>query len=277
MSGRIRAESEGGGPGGGPPPIEEPVSPPPQNDNPPAAPPPSDPPEPEPEEAAREREQREHKERFDRLTREKYEAQRQRDEYAQALQQMRQMQANTNRPPNGNDNPSQWQQPQDPREMGRQQGLQEAREAEVARRFNDDCNTLFRRGQDEFGDMSDAVAALNAVGYGTRPDALMALTQLPDGHRVYRELAGNLDNAARILQMPPMQMAVELARMSRGADAADAPPPAAAVPVSRAPAPLRRVGGNSGQAERPLSDPNVPMAEWIRRRDREERRSRIMR
>lgn len=283
MSGRIRADDAG--PGDTPPPVEdpprEPQAPPPEpaNDHQPTesgdTPPAGEPPVEDEAEATAKRE-RDAKTRIDRLNRERYEAIRQRDEYAAMLQQLQRQQPPPGTPPTN---------AADPYEQGRAQGHNEAQERAVAERFNAACNDLFRRGQDEYGDMPDAVAALNAVGYGARPDALAALTQLPDGHRVYRELASDLDNAARILQLPPMAMALELARMSRGqndnlpqpandngARAAPLPPP-----VSRAPAPLRPVGGMSARSEKPLSDPNLSMAEFIRRRDREERGSRIRR
>jgi hypothetical protein len=201
--------------------------------------------------------------RIDRLTREKYEAQRQRDEYAAILAAQQRAQQNQQN--------VQYGQP-DPIEAARQQGLQQAREEAVAARFNADCNTLFEKGQSEYGDMTDAVSALNAVGYGARPDALMALTRLPDGHRIYRELAGDLDNAARILNLEPMAMAMEFARMSRGEAPAGN---GAAAPVTRAPPPVRPVGGNAARAAKPLD--KMSMAEFIRERDRTERRSRILR
>jgi len=204
--------------------------------------------------------------RIDRLTREKYEAQRQRDEYAAILAAQQRAQQNQQ-------NVQYGQQGQhDPIEAARQQGLQQAREEAVAARFNADCNTLFEKGQSEYGDMTDAVSALNAVGYGARPDALMALTRLPDGHRIYRELAGDLDNAARILNLEPMAMAMEFARMSRGEAPAGN---GAAAPVTRAPPPVRPVGGNAARAAKPLD--KMSMAEFIRERDRTERRSRILR
>src|SRR5215469_14237849 len=212
------------------------------------------------------------KQRVDALTRQKYEAQRQRDEFAAMLQQYRQQQSYQPPPPGT---------PEDPREQGRREGRQQAAEEQLQQRFNEDCNTLFRRGQDEFGDMQDAVSALNAVGYGNRPDALVALTRLPDGHRVYRQLASDLDNAARILSLAPMEMAIEFAKMSGRENGSipapdvsrEAPAPPAA--VTRTPPPLRPLGGNSTRAEKPLQD--VSMAEFIRRRDRDERRSRIAR
>jgi hypothetical protein len=215
--------------------------------------------EPPPEEAAA----ADLKARVDTLTRQKYEAQRQRDEYAQMLAQQRQYQQQPQ---------YQQGQPPDPIEAARAEGRQQAHEQAVAARFNEACNGLFQRGQEEFGDMPDAVGALNAVGYGNRPDVLAALTKLPDGHRVYRELAGNLDNAARVLAMDPMEMAIELAKMSRSGNGVARETSSG---VSRAPAPLRSVGGTAAPAAKTLD--KMSMAEFIRHRDREERRSRISR
>jgi len=203
--------------------------------------------------------------RIDQLTRERYEARRERDEARAQMEQWRREQ--------------QRQQQPTPDQEAEQRAYQRMQNERLEADFNRDCNTLWERGVDEYGEeMNQAKRGLDAVGWGNRPDALAALTALPDGHRIYRELATDLDNAARILSLPPMRMAVELARMS-GRDNSNPlnvsretnREPAA----TRAPQPLRPVGGNSARAERPLEQ--VSMAEFIRRRDRDERGSRIRR
>jgi len=207
--------------------------------------------------------------RIDQLTRERYEARRERDEARAQLEQWQRQQRQQQAP-------SADQQAED-RAYNRMQ--QERLQAD----FDRDCNTLWQRGVDEYGDdMQQAKRGLDAVGWGNRPDALAALTALPDGHRIYRELGGDLDNAARILSLPPMRMAVELARMSRSDELSDADGGvrrtldrgANREPTedrrSRAPEPLRPVGGNSRRAELPLDHPNMTIAEHIRRRDREQ-------
>lgn len=217
------------------------------------------------------------KKRIDRLTWEKYEARRQADELAQRLAEIERRQTQR---PDGQ---------ADPVETAKNELRQEAQQQE----FNRACNDVYRRGQQEFGaEMDDAVRALNAVGYGSRPDALAAIAQLPDGHRVYRALASDLDNASRVLGLPPMAMAVELARMAIGAApgagggvaavaqaapgvaqaAPGTPPPA----VTRAPEPIRPIGGTSRSGPVPLDKTSI--ADFIRRRDADERaRSRIAR
>src|SRR5215475_9932196 len=209
------------------------------------------------------------KKRLDRLTFEGHQARRERDEAMARLAEWQRRQ--------------QAQQQPSPDQQAEERAYQRMQQERLEADFNRDCNTLWQKGVDEYGDeMAEAKRGLDAVGWGNRPDALAALTALPDGHRVYRELASDLDNAARILSLPPMRMAVELARMSRG----DAPQNTGLVSRetnrepsedrrTRAPEPLRPVGGNSARAERPLTE--VSMAEFIRRRDREERGSRIRR
>lgn len=215
--------------------------------------------------------------RYDRLTRERYEEKRRADDLQAQFAEYQRQQAEKARPPGT---------PPDPYEQGRQQGRQEAQTRQMEEEFARQCNDLFARGQQEYGEgMFAARDAMNAVGWGSRPDALAALTQLDNGHQVYRRLAGNLDEAARILALPPMRMAMELTKMSNAMRSV-IPPPAndnnqlgdtGEVPVSRVPEPRRIVGGNSPKGEMALDNPKLPMADFIRRRDKEVRHSRILR
>src|SRR5215472_13402532 len=192
--------------------------------------------------------------RIDRLTREKYEARRQVEEYQRQIQQAQERARQTQTPAGQGD--------------ARAEALQQFRAEAAEREFNAACNEVFRKGSADYTDFGDAVSALNAVGYGSRPDALAAISAMPDGHHVYRALAQDLDNAARVLALPPMHMAMEFARMAHAHGSSQngaAPPPPAA--VTRAPAPLRPVGGNSARPEKPLDQ--VSIGEFIRRRDRD--------
>jgi hypothetical protein len=208
--------------------------------------------------------------RLDRATWEKYEARRQADELAARLAEIQREQQRARTGGQA-----------DPVETAKEQLRAEARERE----FNAACNEVARKGNEEYGsEFGDAVRSLNAVGYGSRPDALAAIASMPDGHHVYRSLAADLDNAARVLSLPPMQMAMELARMSQrvaaapradGANGEAGESRAPARSLTRAPDPLRTVGGTSRAAQVPLEKTN--MADFIRRRDAEEKRSRIMR
>lgn len=218
--------------------------------------------------------EKDYQRRIDQLTRDKYAAQRERDQLRAEWQRFQQQQ----------------QPPPQPGQPDRAQYERDVQQAVANRAFDQACNSLYARGREEYGaEMDDAVQALVAVGYGDvqqNPAAYLALNELaesPNGHRLYRELAGDLENAARILRMPPNMIIREIARMeARIGDAAGgngAPPaePAARAPVSRAPDPVRHIGGRSAQPPHRLDDPNMDMASWIRERDRQERRSRIAR
>lgn len=274
MSSRIMVDA--GGPGDQPPPVAEPEpqrSPveAPERGEPEPAPttPPTETAPPEPPEADGEPPKEDAnaiQKRMDRLNWEKHEAIRQRNEAIAEHQRWLEQMQRQNQPPPSSDY---------------ERGRREAEEARIAGEFNRACDNLFNRGVEEFGaEMGEARDRLLSVGYGPgRPDALAAITQLPDGHRVYRELARDLDRAARILTLPPIPMAVELARLSSvpGGDVSRETPDRNAAPVTRAPPPVSRIGGNSRAAEIPLDHPNMTVAEHIRRRDKDERRSRIMR
>jgi len=209
------------------------------------------------------------KRRIDRLTWEKYDAQRRAQEAERQMQAWQEAQRRAAMPP-GADDPE-------------ARAFQRFQAEQAQRDFNQACNRVFEAGSRDYPDFREAVSALQAVGYGNRPDALGAIAAMPEGHHVYRALAQDLDNAARILALPPMHMAVELARMAHQRDAAHTPgngtaPPAAAptASITRAPAPLRPVGGNSSRPEKRPEDMNT--AEWIRWRDKQtEGSSRIRR
>lgn len=190
--------------------------------------------------------------------RRRYEAERERDLFRQQFEQM-QAQLRASQPP----------QPGQPPLDAVEEAKRQLRAEAELREFNEACNKTFASGAAEYGDTSfrDAVGALNAVGAGTHADFLQAVTQLPDGHRLYPLLAADLDNAARILAMPAPRMAVELAKLALAAPAAEPAPESTPPPVTQAPAPIRTIRGGSARQPNPNTE---TMAEFIKRRDRED-------
>lgn len=282
MAGSSRIRSDGPVVGASAPePVEPPPAPAPEPTPPPVAEP--APPAPEPREppaeghedpppAGSEADDKAQK-RFHQLTREKYEA----EARARAAEQRLAMMQQPQRP-----QPQPGQSPADAAAEARAFDRFQAQQA--AQIFNTACDNLWDEGCREYGgeQMAEAKRALDAVGWGNDPYALQSLTELPDGHRIYRELAADLDNAARILRLPHNKRQIELAWLSNrgrrdpdnGADANREPAPA---PYTRAPDPIRPIGARSAPRELPLDHKDVSMAEFIRRRDRETRPSRISR
>jgi hypothetical protein len=93
---------------------------------------------------------------------------------------------------------------------------------------------------------------------GLTPALLEAVTQLPDAHKVLHQLGQNMDEAARILSLPPVPMAVALARLSQS--------PAKAKPVSNAPPPIKPIDGAPTGSKDPE---DMDMDEWIKWREGE--------
>jgi hypothetical protein len=196
--------------------------------------------------------------RIKELTQEKWEAKRNAEALAQRLAELERPQ------------PQPGQQG-DPVEIAKQQ----LRNEQAKRDFDTACNKTFAQGKAEYPDFDEAVKALQAVGAGQRFDFLAVVTHLPEGHKVYRQLASNLDEAARVLALPPLAMATELARLeAKLAGSSQEPAPKSlAPPVSNAPEPIRPIGGGSRAVP---SLEKMSMAEFIKARDKEEAERRRM-
>ena len=163
--------------------------------------------------------------RIDELTREKYEYKRQAEARAETLRKIQQ----------GTPAPEQATQPP--------AGFVPASEVEKIaarvveeRAFVDACNSIHDAGAAAHPDFDDAVA--NYKMLGEMPKSFLdAITTLGKeaGAKVYYDLGMNPDEASRILQLPPVRMAMELQRMATAA-----PKP---IPVSKAPPPIAPIRG----------------------------------
>jgi hypothetical protein len=144
-----------------------------------------------------------------------------------------------------------------------------ARELAAAQRFNDQCNDAATAGRQEFTDFDTRVNAL--VQLVDRSDAnsvsaynqfLSAALETGAAPRLIHELGGDLNEASRILALPPVKMAVELARRAMTEPTA----------VSRTPKPLATVGSRGVSNE--VIDPRdsvradkLSTAAWMERRE----------
>lgn len=132
----------------------------------------------------------------------------------------------------------------------------EARKLVAEERFNEACNKVYETGKSEFKDFDDAVKNLQMVG--ANRDFLELATTSDAGHKLLHHLGTDLDEAARILALSPVQMARELTRLEIKLSQ-----PAAPKPVSKAPAPITPLGSGKATGEG-LSD-DLPIDEWMRR------------
>ena len=131
--------------------------------------------------------------------------------------------------------------------------------AEIVRtqQFNAKCDDIYTSGKSEFEDFDDTLGNFKMLGGLTQP-LLEAVTQLPDAHKVLHHLGQNMDEAARILSLAPVPMALELAKLSQA--------PAKPRPVSKAPPPIKPIDGQPTGAKSP---DDMTMEEWIEWREGE--------
>lgn len=165
--------------------------------------------------------------RIDQLTREKHEEKRQRE----ALEaQLRQLQPQTEHQPG--------------QQMTPDQIRAEAKRLIQQEKFDEACNSVFDAGKKEFSaDWDSSLRTFQMLG-GAPAEFLEAVTSMDHGHKVLHALGQDPEAAERVLSLPPLRMALELARLE--AKVAQASPPKQ---VSKAPAPITPVGGKSAPVE----------------------------
>jgi hypothetical protein len=142
----------------------------------------------------------------------------------------------------------------------------------AAEKFDSDCNAVAEAGRKAFGkeafDSSIANFTKNLVD-GDDPasvqsynEFLLAALETGEAPRLLHELGQNLDEAARILALPPIKRAVELAKLAVREPSE----------ITKAPKPLTPIGNRGGShtsidptdAER--AD-RLTTAEWMKRRE----------
>lgn len=149
-------------------------------------------------------------------------------------------------------------------------------DAEVASRaklatIDNTLNQWFDEGVKEGGEAFKQKLAAAGQAFGPqlvqRLDFFEALTSLPNGAQVYEALAGDLDHFADVLEMNPLQLGLELGKLST---AAGTKPAAKPHRISNAPPPITPINGAGGRA----ADPETETPEEYHERRQRERQAR---
>jgi len=127
-------------------------------------------------------------------------------------------------------------------------------------RFDDACNKVFDAGKTDFGNEWDSSLRTFQMLGGASPDFLQAITSMDHGHKVLHALGQDPETAERVLSLPPLRMALELARLEAKVSQS-APKPQ----VSKAPAPITPVGGKSAPVEPAEFASTADYIAWKRR------------
>jgi len=126
--------------------------------------------------------------------------------------------------------------------------------------FNQRCNNVAEAGKKEFTDFQKSVDTLVSAGVMNN-GFLEVATQLPDSHKVLQYLGKNPEKAMAIAEMPPVTMALELAKLAGEAGKLTSRP------VSNAPAPIDPIDGKGGG---PSGEPDPTNLEaWLAWREKE--------
>jgi hypothetical protein len=147
---------------------------------------------------------------------------------------------------------------------------QRAQELAVTAKFNSDCDAAAQVGRKEFPDFEAKIGELRRLvtpGDPTSSAAQVALVQAAlqtgEAHRVLHRLGGDLNEAARIMALPPMAMAVEVAKVAlRDPVIVDPPLPKPITPVWARGAPHTEISPDDPERGGRLST-----AEWMARRN----------
>lgn len=184
--------------------------------------------------------------RIGELTREKYEARRAAED---ATRRAQELEARIAQQPQG-------EQPQTADVMSIAERIANERLAE--REYEKAASSVVEQGKSEFPDFQRSIANLTMLGMDDNFVQVAIDSEAP--HKVIHYLGqeANLDEAARILSLPPAKQARELARLEYKLN--QPPPPK---PVSKAPAPINPIG-SGGVTDSGLSD-ELPIDEWMRR------------
>lgn len=146
----------------------------------------------------------------------------------------------------------------------------EAQRIAALNTLNQKCESLFDQGAKTHA--TTWTERVNQAGQAfgkdllNRVDFFEALTKLPNSVDVYHELAGDLDHMSDVLAMGPLDLGMELSRMSATMNAKPKAPP-----VSRAPAPIEPIDGGGSNASDDLAKMSMADFAKAREKQREER------
>lgn len=147
----------------------------------------------------------------------------------------------------------------------------EMQAAEQTRVFNQACNDVAQKGKLAFPDFDARVGQLKQLVSDWKDPAqfvpynqfVAAAIETGDGEKILHALGGDLDEAARIMSLPPIKMAVELTRLASGEGK---------VEISKAPKPITPIAQRGTQHSQ--IDPTdveradkLSTAEWMKRRN----------
>lgn len=136
---------------------------------------------------------------------------------------------------------------------------QRALEIEYNRTFDKACNDVYQAGIKEYGEEQFNHSINNLSMIGLDRDTLDLITSADNGEKILAHLGQNLDEADRILNLPPLKLAREITKLEALVSIQKKKT------VSNAPEPFKAVSGSKGGANKnPADMTDAEYAKWRR-------------
>jgi hypothetical protein len=137
---------------------------------------------------------------------------------------------------------------------------EEASRLATKAQFDERCDRIYKDGEKQFPDWRDRLKEYSNLG-GLPDPFINAAYKVGNPELILYHLAGDLDEAERIIKIQdPLDLAIELGKLQRELTKRTRT-------TSNAPKPLDTLNGKAATGSDELRD-DLPMAEWVARRDR---------
>lgn len=133
-------------------------------------------------------------------------------------------------------------------------------------RFTDKCNDVYAKGQEKFPDFQSTLASYAQLGGLQRPFVEAVLQAGDKAPEILHALGKDLNEASRVMSLPAIEQAFEIAKM---AGALSAKPQVAPAQTSGAPAPVKPKVGGAARSEPDVYDDTLSTKDWIALRNKE--------
>ena len=138
----------------------------------------------------------------------------------------------------------------------------ETRAAQLAaeREFNKTCDEIYAKGKEEFKDFDSKISNFQKLG-GLPPALIEASIEAGPSHKILHYLGENMDEAARVLALPPLKMAVAVSKLGDKLSKAPA--------VSQLDEPIKPISGRSTAPAGGANPEDMPLDQWMAWRDKQ--------
>jgi len=138
----------------------------------------------------------------------------------------------------------------------------EVRAAQIAaeKEFNKTCDEIWETGKSEYGDFGSKIENFKKLG-GLPPALIEAAIETGNPHKILYELGANMDEGARVLSLPPLKMAIAVAKLGDKLGKAKA--------LSQADDPITPIKGRRADTSDAVDPDKMPLDKWMAWREKQ--------